>query len=83
MNAVGCHEIEEVSLSGRNVESLTDLLLNSTSQGSFSCFRLHQIDSNPLTITGKRKRQFGNFHSVVLSECIFIRCKHGLLKYLL
>lgn len=50
-----CQALEEINLSGRDVFSLKELLLNKSSQGAFSKYKLNQIDMNPLS--RKRKRE--------------------------
>ncbi|PFX22237.1 centromere protein N-like [Stylophora pistillata] len=47
--------LEEVKLSGRDVPSLKELVLNKSSQGVLSKYRLNQVDGNPLS--RKRKRE--------------------------
>ncbi|XP_020623935.1 centromere protein N-like isoform X1 [Orbicella faveolata] len=50
-----CQTLEEVKLSGRDMFSLKELVLNKSSQGPFSMYRLSQLDGNPLS--RKRKRE--------------------------
>ncbi|CAG8580480.1 2457_t:CDS:2 [Paraglomus brasilianum] len=51
-----CHEIEEWDLKGKYVDSLEQLLLHRESQGSFSLYRLNQVDDNPLLHPVKKKK---------------------------
>ncbi|XP_073232611.1 centromere protein N-like [Porites lutea] len=52
-----CQTLEEIKLSGRDVLSLKELVLNKTSQGAFSKYRLNQIEGNPLSRKRKRKKE--------------------------
>ncbi|XP_046842213.1 uncharacterized protein LOC124436343 isoform X2 [Xenia sp. Carnegie-2017] len=52
-----CCGLDEMDFCGRS-DSLFNLILNMSSQGQFSNFRLNQIDENPLS--RKRKRDIGN-----------------------
>lgn len=54
-NLFGCDSVDEIDLTGKKVGSLCNLVLNKESQGSFSHFRLNQVDENPLS--RKRKRE--------------------------
>lgn len=56
-NLFGCENLKEIDLTGKKVGPLCDLVLNKSSQGSFSHFRLNQVDENPLS--RKRKRDSG------------------------
>ncbi|XP_064640560.1 centromere protein N-like [Lineus longissimus] len=55
--AIGCSEVTEMKLSGKSVTSLLQLALNKDSQGSFSKFRLNQVDANPLSVRQRQKRK--------------------------
>ncbi|XP_071785066.1 centromere protein N-A-like isoform X1 [Asterias amurensis] len=57
LNSLRCSEIREIQLTGRNLDSLASLALNSNSQGWFSQFRLNQVDTNPLAKRPSRKRK--------------------------
>ena len=59
LNSLRCSEIREIQLTGRNLDSLATLALNSNSQGWFSQFRLNQVDTNPLAKRPSRKRKGG------------------------
>ncbi|KAG0225779.1 hypothetical protein BGX31_007509 [Mortierella sp. GBA43] len=58
LRAFKASEIEEQPLTGKIPASLGELLLNRDSQGSYSRYRLNQVDSNPLSsIPQKRKTE--------------------------
>ncbi|XP_070576025.1 centromere protein N-A-like isoform X1 [Ptychodera flava] len=50
-------EVKELKLSGKNLSSLTDMVLFQQSQGAFSQYRYNQADQNPLTSGRKVKRK--------------------------
>ncbi|KAL9975722.1 hypothetical protein ACROYT_G012915 [Oculina patagonica] len=52
-----CQTLEEVKLSGRDMFSLKELVLNKSSQGAFSRYRLNQLDGNPLSRKRKREKE--------------------------
>lgn len=52
-----CQTLEEVKLSGRDMFSLKELVLNKSSQGAFSMYRLNQLDGNPLSRKRKREKE--------------------------
>ncbi|KAK2167450.1 hypothetical protein NP493_1277g00026 [Ridgeia piscesae] len=57
VDVLDCKEVEELHLRGHCVNSLGQLVLNRHSQGSFSQYRLNQVDPNPLsgrTLTRKQ-----------------------------
>ncbi|RIA98692.1 centromere protein Chl4/mis15/CENP-N [Glomus cerebriforme] len=49
-----CDEIEEWDLKGKYVDSLEKLLLHRQSQGTYSRYRLNQVDDNPLSFPSKK-----------------------------
>lgn len=48
METLGCEKIDELTLAGRHVDALADLVLNQQSQGPYSKYRQGQVDVNPL-----------------------------------
>ncbi|XP_031573781.1 centromere protein N-like [Actinia tenebrosa] len=69
-DVLGCTELKQQKLSGKDVQSLADLLLNKKSQGYFSEFRLKKMDSNPLCQenSARRKRRHSGEKVIVESE---------------
>ncbi|XP_071958699.1 centromere protein N-like [Antedon mediterranea] len=55
MNSLECTKIQELKLTGRNLHSLADMVLNCDSQGAFSQYRLNKIDQNPLTRKSRKR----------------------------
>jgi hypothetical protein len=54
-----CDEIEEWDLKGKYVDSLEKLLLHRQSQGTYSRYRLNQVDDNPLSFPSKKLKKDG------------------------
>ncbi|CAG8564114.1 21_t:CDS:2 [Funneliformis mosseae] len=52
-----CNEIEEWDLKGKYVDSLEKLLLHRQSQGTYSRYRLNQVDDNPLLLPSKKLKK--------------------------
>eukprot|EP01135_Chromosphaera_perkinsii_P005241 Nk52_evm10s327 gene=Nk52_evmTU10s327 len=50
-------EIQELSLSGKDLKSLESMVLNQNSQGSWSKFRENLADDNPLSLAGTGKQK--------------------------
>ncbi|KAK3704033.1 hypothetical protein QZH41_017973, partial [Actinostola sp. cb2023] len=48
LDVLGCNNIKELDLTGKDVQSLANVVLNRRSQGHFSEYRLNQVDDNPL-----------------------------------
>ncbi|EDO46393.1 predicted protein [Nematostella vectensis] len=55
-NALRGETIQRVGLSGKDIWSLSDMVLYQRSQGSFSQYRLNRVDVNPLVTCRKRKQ---------------------------
>eukprot|EP00040_Diaphanoeca_grandis_P007900 m.42838 g.42838 ORF g.42838 m.42838 type:complete len:357 (-) comp19228_c0_seq2:27-1097(-) len=73
VSTFNCKKIEEIELTGKDADSLADMLLNQQSQGMFRDFRLGEKDTNPLARslsvpkTSKRPR-IDDIHTNVLVE---------------
>ncbi|CAB4406419.1 unnamed protein product [Rhizophagus irregularis] len=52
-----CNEIEECDLKGKYADSLEKLLLHRQSQGTYSRYRLNQVDDNPLLFPSKKPKK--------------------------
>ena len=59
MKTFVCNEIEEWDLKGKYVDSLEKLLLHRQSQGTYSRYRLNQVDDNPLLLPSKKPKKHG------------------------
>ena len=75
MKTFVCNEIEEWDLKGKYVDSLEKLLLHRQSQGTYSRYRLNQVDDNPLSFPSKKLKKDGTIYWAWLSWISILNSK--------